>query len=110
MELSLKNGAIVIFTTALVAAGPPCSAQTATWKPGKPVEIVLGVAPGGGIDRMARLVQKIAQERRLLDVPLNVVNRPGGGGTIAQAHLQQRPGDAHYMEITATSLLTNHIT
>ena len=36
--------------------------------------------------------------------------KPGGGGIIAQTHLNQRPGDAHYLEITATSLLTNHIT
>ena len=91
-----------------VLAPAPCAAQTA-WKPGKPVEIVLGVSPGGGIDRMARLLQKIMQERRLVDVPLNVVNKPGGGGAIAQAHLQQRPGDAHYLEIASTALLTNHI-
>ena len=50
------------------------------------------------------------QERRLVEVPVNVVNKPGGGGTIAQAYLQQHAGDAHYLEITATSLLTNHIT
>jgi putative tricarboxylic transport membrane protein len=42
-------------------------------------------------------------------VPINVINKPGGGGTIAQAYLNQKPGDAHYFEITATSLLTNHI-
>jgi putative tricarboxylic transport membrane protein len=42
-------------------------------------------------------------------VPVNVVNKPGGGGTLAQAYLNQRGADAHYFEITATSLLTNQI-
>jgi putative tricarboxylic transport membrane protein len=59
---------------------------------------------------MARVVQRIFQERRLVDVTVAVVNRPGGGGSIAQAYLQQHAGDAQYLEISATSLLTNHIT
>lgn len=100
----------VLILAALTAAAAPSLAQPAAWKPSKPVEIVVGVSPGGGIDRMARTLQKIMQERRLVEVPVNVVNKPGGGGTIAQAYLQQRAGDAHYLEITATSLLTNHIT
>jgi putative tricarboxylic transport membrane protein len=72
--------------------------------------LVVGVSPGGGIDRTARILQKIIQDRRIVETPLNVVNKPGGGSTIAQAYLNQRAGDAHYFEISATSLLTNHIT
>lgn len=102
----LASLVIPVFSIAATTA----TAQPDGWKPSKPVEIVVGVSPGGGIDRMARVLQKIMQERRLVEVPVNVVNRPGGGGTIAQAYLQQRAGDAHYFEITATSLLTNHIT
>src|SRR5262245_22608422 len=86
-----------------------CPAQAGAWKPGKPVEIVIGVSPGGGIDRVARVIQKIAQEQRLIDVPLNVANKPGGGGALALTSLQQHAGDAHFLQITATSLLTNHI-
>jgi putative tricarboxylic transport membrane protein len=94
----------------LLACGAPGAAAQSAWKPSRAVEIVVGVGPGGGIDRTARTVQKILHERRLLEVPSTVVNRPGGGGTVAQAYLNQRAGDAHYWEITATSLLTNHIT
>ena len=86
-----------------------CPGQAGPWKPGKPVEIVIGVSPGGGIDRVARVIQKVAQERRLVDVPLNVANKPGGGGALALTYLQQHAGDAHFLQITATSLLTNHI-
>src|SRR5689334_18027050 len=80
-------------------------AQTPAWKPTKPVEILVGVSPGGGIDRTARIMQKIIQDRQLVPVPVTVVNKPGGGGTIVQAYMNQRAGDAHMFEVSATSLL-----
>ena len=94
----------------LLALCPPALAQGTAWKPERNVEIVVGVGPGGGIDRTARTLQRILQDQRLLPVTAAVVNKPGGGGTIAQAYLNQHAGDAHFFEITATSLLTNHIT
>jgi putative tricarboxylic transport membrane protein len=96
------------FLCASIAAAPTIAQPT--WQPTKPVELVVGVSPGGGIDRTARILQRIIQDRKLVEMPLNVVNTPGGGSTIAQAYLGQRAGDAHYFEITATSLLTNQIT
>jgi len=94
---------------ALAVVAAPALAQSDAWNPSRNVEIVVGVGPGGGIDRTARLVQRILQDRKLLDVTASVVNKPGGGGRIAQAYLDQHAGDAHYLQITATSLLTNHI-
>jgi putative tricarboxylic transport membrane protein len=93
----------------LIAAPLFASAQPQSWAPTRPVELVVGVSPGGGIDRTARMVQRIMQDKRLVAVPLNVINKPGGGGTISQTYLNQHPGDAQYLVITATSLLTNHI-
>ncbi|MGH8702771.1 MAG: tripartite tricarboxylate transporter substrate binding protein [Burkholderiales bacterium] len=93
-----------------VAITIPASAQSGAWKPARNVEIVVGVGPGGGIDRTARFLQKLLQDQRLIEVTATVVNKPGGGGSIAQTYLNQRAGDSHYFEITATSLLTNHIT
>lgn len=91
------------------ATASSCLAQAGAWKPSKNVEIIVGVGPGGGVDRTARMVQKIIQDKRLLEVTATVVNKPGGGTTIAQAYLNQHAGDAHYFEISAASLLTNHI-
>ena len=104
------NFLAVVMAIALAAAAPAAFAQPVLWKPARNVEIVVGVGPGGGIDRTARLIQKILQDQRLVEVTATVINKPGGGSTIAQAYLNQRAGDAHVWEITATSLLTNHIT
>jgi putative tricarboxylic transport membrane protein len=80
------------------------------WKPEKPVEIIIGTSAGGPQDRTGRLIQKILQEAKLAPTPVNVVNRPGGGGAIGLAYLNQHQGDGHYLMINAISLLTNHIT
>ena len=100
----------LLFAAVLAGATALAIAQPGSWKPAKPVEIIVGVTPGGGIDRTARTLQKILQERRLIEVAASVVNKPGGGSTIALTYLNQHAGDAHYFEISATSLLTNHIT
>ena len=39
---------------------PHAAAQT--WKPDKPVEIIAVNAPGGGSDRIARIMAKVLQE------------------------------------------------
>src|SRR5262245_61617649 len=74
----------------LLLAATGAAAQPAGWKPARNVELVVGVSPGGGIDRMARTIQKIMQDQRLVEVPVQVINKPGGGGALAQSHLQQR--------------------
>ena len=38
----------------------------------------VGVSPGGPQDQMARMLQKLLTQTRSLDVPVAVVNKPGG--------------------------------
>ncbi len=89
---------------ALVAAG--ASAQE--WKPAKNIDIVVSSGAGGAADRQSRVVQKFLQG--LPGMPsVTVTNRPGGGGTIAHHFLMQQAGDAHYLGVLSTGLLTNSI-
>ena len=99
--------ATLVVLGALVVAGA-ARAQPA-WKPEKAVELVALNAPGGGGDRILRIMASIMQERRQLEVPANVVNKPGGGGAVAYAYLNQHPGDGHHVVLASKSLLTNHI-
>ena len=91
----------------VVAAG--ASAQGA-WKPERNVEIVVGSASGSGTDRTARLIQSIWIAQRTLDVASVVTNKPGGGGGISWAFLNQHAGDPHYLLVTSYNIVTNHIT
>ena len=101
-------GAFVIGSVLAFCASDALAA-TVDWKPEKPVEIILNTAPGNSPDRTARAIQRIAQERRFVEVPLTVSNRVGGGGAVAYAYLNQRPGDGHYIAIASKALLTNNI-
>ena len=97
----------VVLGVPLAAGGG--AAAAAEWKPEKPVEIIAVNAPGGGSDRIARIMVKILQENRYVQTPVSVVNKPGGGGTVAYAYINQRPGDGHYLVLGSRSILTNHI-
>ena len=93
--------------TALLATGLPVLAQN--WQPDKNVEIVINTAPGSGQDLTGRLIQKILQERKVVNTSITINNKPGGGGVIAYTYLQQHPADGHFVSIASKSLLTNHI-
>jgi putative tricarboxylic transport membrane protein len=108
MELARSLRRIV--AVAILAAAIPAVQAESTWKPEKNVELVVGTSPGGGQDRTARVIQRIIQDKSLLEVPMAVVNRPGGGGTIALAYTQQRKGDGHFLQIASPTLVTNHLT
>lgn len=79
------------------------------WSPQKNVEIVVGSAPGGSNDKTARQVEKILVEKKLVNSSLTVVNKPGGGSTIAFNYVNQHAGDAHYLMVGTTALLSTHI-
>lgn len=93
---------------ATIALVLPTHAQD--WKPTQAVELIVGSTPGGGNDRIVRAIQKILQDRKIVEVPVVVVNKAGGGGSIAFTYLNQHAGDAHYLSLSPVNLITNHVT
>lgn len=81
----------------------------AQWKPSKNVELVAPATPGGGYDTLARAVHKIIQDAKLIATPVNVVNKPGGGSGIGWAYVSQHAGDARFIGVASSTLLTNDI-
>ena len=79
------------------------------WLPQKNVEIVVTSAPGGSNDKTARTVERILTTHKLVGTSLTVVNKPGGGSSIAFNYVNQHAGDAHYLLIGTTGLLSGHI-
>jgi putative tricarboxylic transport membrane protein len=82
----------------------------ADWKPGRDVEIVVGTNPGTGFDRTARVLQSIWQQQHLLDVPVTVLNKPGGAGVLAWLYINQRNRAFDALTVIAPVLLTNYLT
>lgn len=79
------------------------------WSPSRNVEIIVGSAPGGSNDRTARTVEKAIIDGKLIPTSLSVVNKPGGGSSIAFTYVSQKAADPHTLLIGTTALLTNHI-
>jgi putative tricarboxylic transport membrane protein len=92
-----------------LAASLAAPAAAQSWKPDRSIELVVGTSAGGGQDRTARTIQKLLQEKKLVDVAVSVNNRPGGGGAVALAYSHQHAGDGHLLQIASPTLLTNHI-
>jgi putative tricarboxylic transport membrane protein len=101
-----KRNALVALVLVLAAGG--AHAQT-DWKPDRPVELIATNAPGGGSDRILRIMIKVLQERRYVPTPVAVVNKPGGGSSVAYNYLNQHAGNGHYLVMGSRSFLTNHI-
>jgi putative tricarboxylic transport membrane protein len=86
------------------------SVQAQGWSPQRNVEIVVGSAPGGSNDKTARAVERALVDKKLVPTSITVVNRPGGGSSIAFTYVSQKQGDPHTLLVGTTALLTNHIT
>jgi len=76
----------------LGAAG---SAPAQSKYPTKPIDIIVPYAPGGGTDIMFRNIEKIISQYKLVPQPVNIVNKPGGGGSIGKAFCLSRPVDGY---------------
>ncbi|MEQ1775822.1 MAG: tripartite tricarboxylate transporter substrate-binding protein [Burkholderiales bacterium] len=97
--------------TALVLALFVCGEALAqpAWKPERPVEIIVTCQPGCGPDIAARTIQKIWQDHKIVQTPSVVVNKAGGGGAVAYAYIQQKPGDGHALVLSGAGAVVNSI-
>lgn len=79
---------------ALLAAAlaAPAVAQAQAW-PDRPVRLVVPFAPGGNVDRIARLLAVSWSAR--LGQPFVVENRAGAGGTLAAGFVEQARPDGY---------------
>jgi tripartite-type tricarboxylate transporter receptor subunit TctC len=83
------SGSIGLAAAALVAASPVCAQDF----PSKPVRILVGFAPGGGIDISARAIAP--RLTAALGQPVVVENRPGAGSNIAAEAAARSAADGH---------------
>ncbi len=87
----------------------PVAALAQGWKPERNVELIVPATAGGSLDTTGRTVHRLWEELKLVPVSSTVANRSGGAHAVAYNFLNQRPGDPHYLSITSSTILTNHI-
>jgi putative tricarboxylic transport membrane protein len=91
-------------TAALVAA------QAQAFTPTRPIEVVVHTGPGGGSDLLARAAVLMIEKEKLVPVRMQVVNKTGGGSTVAAAYLFEKKGDPHTIGFFTGVWLTSPIT
>lgn len=96
-------------TIGLLAFALACAPALAQKFPSKPIEIVVGGTAGGGWDTTARAIMKALQDEKIVNVPINILNKAGGSGSISWAYLNQHKGDGHYVAMSSTIVHANEL-
>ncbi len=92
----------VLGLAALMAAGVHGGVQAQTTWPDKPVRLVVGFPPGGGVDVMARIVAQPLGD--LLGRQIVIDNKPGAASNLAMVEVARAPADGHHILIGPTTV------
>jgi Uncharacterized protein conserved in bacteria len=84
---------------ALTLAAPAAAADSF---PNKPITMIVGVAPGGTLDTLARLIS--TELSKILGQPVVVENTTGAGGLIGMQRLLKSDPDGHTLMFSNMSL------
>ena len=100
--LYLGLGASFAMPAAAQTPGPAAPAR-------RNVEIVVGVAAGSVLDKVARMIQQTLRDGDLRGASVLVLNKPGAGQSIAMSYVAQRAGDGRTLLVTSPPIVTNTI-
>jgi len=97
----MKKLLLVIALVSFFAA-----AGTSHAYPTQPITIISPFAAGGGTDAVARIIATLMQNE--LGVPVNVVNRDGGGGVVGHTAIAQATPDGYTIGIGTVEMAMLH--
>jgi tripartite-type tricarboxylate transporter receptor subunit TctC len=105
----MKHRRSLVFPlVALVLASFPAPAQERpAGYPSKPIRVIVGIAPAGGLDLMTRLAAQKITERWSQTVIVD--NRPGGGTVIAMDIVAQAAPDGYTLLAASDTLMMNGV-
>jgi tripartite-type tricarboxylate transporter receptor subunit TctC len=98
MRKEWKRGWILLAAWAVLLGAWPAGAQE---YPNKPIEVVVGAAPGGGTDMIARAVADVAP--KYVGQPLVVVNKVGAAMVIAAQYVATSKPDGYTLNVAGGS-------
>lgn len=92
-----------VAVTAVAVAIAPVEVRGQAF-PTRAIEFVVGYAPGGASDAIARALAKKLEEE--FGQPVTVVNKPGASGALAAALVSKARPDGYTIHVTSSSALT----
>jgi tripartite-type tricarboxylate transporter receptor subunit TctC len=93
----------LVLALALAACAGGAFAQPAPY-PSKPIRIVIGFAPGGAADYVARAMSESFS--KALGQPVLIDNKPGNGSSIAAEIVAKAPADGYTLLIASPSSIS----
>src|SRR5689334_5371746 len=94
----------VLLVVLLCVAASSALAQVAAY-PNRPIRLVVGFTPGGGVDINARLLASKMSE--LLGRQVIVDNKPGAGTNIANEHVARAAPDGYTLLFSSPTVAIN---
>lgn len=101
MKTTATNRSFGFAAIAFLAA-MTCHSAQAAWPEDRPIEVVVGFAPGGGTDLMARKVTLFMQKHLGGKAQFVVVNKPGAGSEISNAYVARSKPDGYTIAVINT--------
>ncbi|MGF1477387.1 MAG: tripartite tricarboxylate transporter substrate binding protein [Geminicoccaceae bacterium] len=75
--------------------------------PEKPIKVVVPTQAGGGMDSVARILQRYFEESGALGTKMVVVNMPGAGGTVGTRAIKESEPDGYTVGFWHEGLITS---
>jgi len=89
----MRAGLAAIVVLGIATSASHAQSDPAVSYPNKPIKLIVGFAPGGGTDIVARIIGQKLQE--LLGQSVVIENKPGAGGLVAGAYVAGQPADGY---------------
>ena len=105
MQGKLKRALLVLL--AVMALCLMASAAMAKF-PERKITLAVGFAAGGSTDQVGRAVAAAVEKK--LGVPVVVINKPGGGGTIAAGWLRPKKADGYNLVVLTPAIVAGGLT
>src|SRR5215831_9032862 len=106
LQIRWRGLAAALLSGAALLLAPSAHAQTTSY-PSRPIRLVVGFPPGGGVDVVARLfAEKLSPA---LGQSVVVENRPGASGSIAARQVAGAEADGHTVLVNSNSMLVHQV-
>ena len=103
--MNLARRSFMRFAGAAVVAPALSRPVSALDYPTRPVRLIVGLAPGGTTDILARLIGQWLSER--LGQPFIIENRPGAAGNVATEAVVNMPPDGYGLLMISSANMIN---